>query len=183
MILQHAFNFIYIRLCLRIAQLQLFHLVARFFEPAEDALGLFGRGVKALQLGDEAGDHVAHLAQVFRADILQRRGGKIRHLFLAGRAVLQNLGRVGKVYLFCKVFHLLLFLGRKAALLRHGVCVKGLGRLGGLFRLLFGGGVQRQARGDRRLLFQRQAGGGGLVKRQVGGGVICHDASVPFSNF
>ena len=130
-----------------VAGLELLKVVAGLFEQAQEALGLLGAGVKALQLRDQAGDKLAGLAHVLGLDAGERRLGEIAQLLLAGSAVLQHHLGVGDVDLLGKVVdHLLLFGAQRGILDLDGLGLGGfeLGGLGGFVR----DGVQRQGGGS-----------------------------------
>ena len=146
--LQHGLDVLHVGLGLVVLGLELVQLVGLFLEEAKDPLFLLG-GVEALQLADQVGDHLPHLAQVFGGHLGQRRLREVADLLLAGRAVLQHLLAVGDVDLLGEVVHHLLLLGGQAHLL--------LGRLGRLLLFLLGDG--QVGRG-----VQRQGGGGGASK-------------------
>ena len=86
-------------------------------------------GVKALQLANEVGDHIAHLAQILGGHLGEGCFGEIADLLLAGRAVLQHLLAVGDIDLLGKLIHHGLLLGGQVHL-----CLRGRGS-GGLFLL------------------------------------------------
>ena len=97
---------------------------------------------QAFQLTDQAGDHVAHLAQILGGHLGERSFGEIADLLLAGGAVLQHLLAVGNIDLFSKLIHHGLFFRGQVhlRLLRCGSFL-----LGGCCLFLFcRGGVQRQ---------------------------------------
>ena len=87
--------------------------VGAFLEKAEEAF--FFLLVEVFELSDDAGKHLADLAQILGAHIFQRALGKVCHLLLCTGAVLQHDGGIGQVDLICKVVdHLALFLGELA---------------------------------------------------------------------
>jgi hypothetical protein len=88
--------------------------------------------IKALQLTDQAGDHIAHFAQILGGHLGKGGLGEIADLLLAGGAVLQHLLAVGDVDLLSEGVHHRLLLGAELDLLGLG------GRSG--FGLLFLGG-------------------------------------------
>ena len=111
--------------------LHVVELVTLFLEEAEDALFLFAC-VKALQLADQVGDHIAHFAQVLGGHLGKSCFGEVTDLLLAGGAVLQHLLAVGDVDLLSEGVHHRLLLGAELDLFGLG------GRSG--FGLLFLGG-------------------------------------------
>ena len=115
-------------------------LIALLFEEAQNALLLLLIGIKVLQLPDEVGDHIAHLAQILGGHLGQSSLGEIADLLLAGGAILQHLLAVGDIDLLGKLIHHGLLLGGQVYL-----CLRG-GSCGGFFLLRHsgGGGVQRQ---------------------------------------
>ena len=144
-----------------VAGLELLNAVGRLFEEAEDALGLLGGGVKALQFRNQVRDEFAGLAHVLGLDAGERGLGEVAQLLLAGSAVLQDHLGVRDVDFLGKVVdHLLLLGGEGRVLDLHG------GRFFA-FRddFLIGGGVQGQRRG-RGGGIQRQRGCGGYVQVQ-----------------
>ena len=140
MCFQHGLDLFHVGLGLVVLCFEGVQLVGLLLEEAHDALLLFLVGVKALQLADEVGDHIAHLAQILGGHLGEGCFGEIADLLLAGRAVLQHLLAVGDVDLLGKLIHHGLFLGAQLHL-----CLRGRGS-GGLFLLRYsgGGGVQRQ---------------------------------------
>ena len=107
-------DLVHVRLGLVVARAKRLHLVDAALEEAEQPL-LLG-GVEPAQLVDDAGDKVAHLAQIVRAHPLERRLGEIGHLLLRAGAVLHDGGRVTHIDLLGERFnHLLLVIGE------HGV--------------------------------------------------------------
>ena len=142
MALQHGLDLFHVGLGLVVLHLHGIQLVALLLEEAQNAFFLFLTGIKAFQLTDQAGDHVAHLAQILGGHLGERSLGEIADLFLAGRAVLQHLLAVGNVDLLGElVHHGLFFRGQvHLRLLRCGCFL-----LGGCCLFLFcRGGVQRQ---------------------------------------
>ena len=113
-VLQLVHDLIHVRLGLVVARAKRLHLVDAALEEAEQPL-LLG-GVEPAQLVDDAGDKIAHLAQIVRAHPLERRFGEIGHLFLRAGAVLHDGGRVAHIDLLGELLdHLLLVIGE------HGV--------------------------------------------------------------
>ena len=141
MALQHGLDVLHIRLGLAVLGLEVVQLVALLLEETQNALLLFFVGVEVLQLPDEVGDHVAHLAQIFGGDLGEGGFGEVTDLFLAGGAVLQHLLTVGDVDLLCE--------GNHHRLLLRGQpdfrCGGGGGFLLLLHRRSSGSGVQRQS--------------------------------------
>ena len=159
MILQLSLDALNILVGAVVAGLELFDAVGGLFKEAEDALGLLGTGIKALQLGNQARNQLAGFPHVLRLDARERRLGKIAQLFLAGSTVLQHHLGVGDVDLLSEVIHHLLLLGGEGGILNlHG------GRLFALLDDLFiRSGVQRQ-RGGRRGGVKGQGRGGGDIQ-------------------
>ena len=113
-VLQLVDNLVHVRLGLVVARPKRLHLVDTALEEAEQPL-LLG-GVEPAQLVDNAGDKIAHLAQIVRAHPLERRLGEIGHLLLRAGAVLHDGGRVAHIDLLGERFnHLFLVIGE------HGV--------------------------------------------------------------
>ena len=120
-------------------QLQLVH---RFFEEAEDTSAfLFVHG-KALELGDQAADHVSHFAQVFGLHVFEGGIGKTGDLLLGRSAIGEYQIGVGDVDLGGKILDHLLLLRRegRAHLLGLDRGLLLLGRMGGLLDLGSGSG-------------------------------------------
>ena len=142
MCFQHGLDLFHVGLGFVVLGLKGVQLAGFFLEEAHNALLLLLVGVKALQLADEAGDHITHLAQILGGHLGEGSLGKITDLFLAGRAILQHLLAVGDIDLLGKLIHHGLLLGAQVQL-----CLRG-GGSGGLFLLRHGsrGGVQRQGR-------------------------------------
>ena len=164
MALQHGLDILHVGLSLVVFGLEVVELVALLLEEAEDALLLLLVGVETLQLPDEVGDHIAHLAEVLGGHLGESSFGEIADLLLARGAVLQHLLAVGDVDLFRKGIHHRLFF-RSQLDVRCG---------GGGLRLLFlhrrsgGGGVQRQGRNS------------GGVEVKVQSIVVSHERFRPF---
>ena len=140
MALQHGLDVLHVGLGLVVLGLQVVQLIALLFEEAQNALLLLLIGIKALQLPDEVGDHIAYLAQILGGHLGQSGLGEIADLLLAGGAILQHLLAVGDIDLFRKGIHHCLLLGGQLHL-------RLLGRRGGLRLFLLSclrGGVQRQ---------------------------------------
>ena len=155
MALEHLGNFIHIGLGLGVAGLNFLQLVALLLEKTGDAL-LF-RPVEALQLHHQAGERLAHFAQVLGAHAVERVFRKTGDILLGCRAVLEHHIRVGNVDLLGKVVdHLALGLGEHAL-----VDLDGLDLL-----LLLGGGGILKGYAPR----QRQIGGLGYFKAGHGSG-------------
>ena len=95
-------------------------------EQARDAL-LF-RLVHRLELDEQAGEHIADLAQIAGFDLGQRRVGEICDVLLCGSAVFEDLLRVFQIDLLREGQHgLLLLLGERGkigACLRRGLCFR-----------------------------------------------------------
>ena len=102
MALQHGLDVLHVGLGLVVLGLQVVQLIALLFEEAQNALLLLLIGIKALQLPDEVGDHIAHLAQILGGHLGQSSLGEIADLLLAGGAILQHLLAVGDIDLFRK---------------------------------------------------------------------------------
>ena len=139
---QHGLDLFHVSLGLVVLGLEGLQLAGFLFEEAHNALLLFLVGVKTLQLANEVGDHIAHLAQILGGYLGESGFRKIADLLLAGRAVLQHLLAVGDIDLLGKLIHHGLLLWGQVHL-----CFRGRGS-GGLFLLRHssGGGVQRQGR-------------------------------------
>ena len=129
---QHGLDLFHVSLGLVVLGLEGIQLAGFLLEEAHDALLLFLVGVKTLQLADEVGDHIAHLAQILGGHLGEGCFGEIADLLLAGRAVLQHLLAVGDVDLLSEGVHHRLLLGAELDLFGLG------GRSG--FGLLFLGG-------------------------------------------
>ena len=138
--LQHALDILHVGLGLVVLGLEGVELVALFLEEAQNALLLLFACVKALQLANQVGDHIAHFAQVLGGHLGKSCFGEVTDLLLAGGAVLQHLLAVGDVDLLRELIHHGLLLWGQVHL-----CLRGRGS-GGLFLLRHsgGGGVQRQ---------------------------------------
>ena len=67
MALQHGLDLFHVGLGLVVLHLHGIQLVGLLREEAEDALFFILTGIKALQLTDQAGDHIAHFAQILGA--------------------------------------------------------------------------------------------------------------------
>ena len=140
MALQHGLDVLHVGLGLVVLGLQVVQLIALLFEEAQNALLLLLIGIKVLQLPDEVGDHIAHLAQILGGHLGQSSLGEIADLLLAGGAILQHLLAVGDIDLFRKGIH-------HCLLLRGQLHLRLLDRRGGLRLFLLRslrGGVQRQ---------------------------------------
>ena len=161
MALQHGLDVLHIRLGLVVLGLQVVDLVAFFLEETQDAFLLLLVGVKALQLANEVGDHIAHFAQVLGGHLGESGLREIADLLLAGRAVLQHLLAVGNVDLLRKGVHHGLFLSGQLDLLRGrgGLGLLFLGRSGFFHRV------------------QRQGGGSGCVQIKIESVVLSHGDS------
>ena len=164
MALQHGLDLFHIGLGLVVLHLHGIQLVALLLEEAQNALFLFLTGIKALQLTDQAGDHVAHLAQILGGYFGERSLGEIADLFLAGRAVLQHLLAVGNVDLLGELVH-------------HGLLLRGQVHLclrsGGF--LLDGRSLFLRCRGG----VQCQGGHSGCIQIKVEC-IVCHKRFLPF---
>ena len=158
MALQHGLDLLHVGLGLVVLGLEGIQLVRLLFEEAHDALLLLLIGIKAFQLADQAGDHVAHFAQVFGGHLGKGRFGEIADLLLAGRAVLQHLLAVGDVDLLGELVH-------------HGLFLRGQVHL--LFRCGLLGGRRGLCFLCRRGRVQRQGGHCGCVEVKVEV-VVCH---------
>ena len=142
MAFQHRLDLFHIGLGLTVLHLHGVQLVALLLEEPQNALLLLFPGVKALQLADEAGDHVAHFAQILGGHLGEGRFGEVADLFLAGRAVLQHLLAVGDIDLFGKLIHHGLFFRAEVHLLFRGGCL-----LRGRSCLFFGSGFRVEGQG------------------------------------
>ena len=100
MLVQFCCDLVNVGLGLGVFRLHLLRADLRLTEKPGNAL-LFGL-VHALELDDEACDHVANLAEVARLHFRQRRLGEVRNIFLRRRTVLEHLRRVGQVDLLGK---------------------------------------------------------------------------------
>ena len=146
MALQSVHDAVHVHFGVVVAVFHQLQLVHRFFEEAEDTSAfLFVHG-KALELGDQAADHVSHFAQVFGLHVFEGGIGKAGDLLLGRSAIGEYQIGVGDVDLGGKILDHLLLLGRKGRAhllgLDRGLLL--LGRLGGLLDLA---GVQGQGDG------------------------------------
>mgnify|MGYP006966654030 CR=1 FL=1 len=102
------------------AALHLFGVDLCLAEQARDAL-LF-RLVHRLELDEQAGEHIADLAQIAGLDLGQGGVGEVRDVLLRGRAVLEHLLRVFQIDLLREGQHgLLLLLGERGKI---GACLR-----------------------------------------------------------
>ena len=182
--LQRADDLHHVLLDLVVAGLELDDVVAGLLEQAEEAALLALVHVKALELGDQVGQHVGDGAGVLGLHVLQNLVGELGDLHLRGVAVLEHGLAVGDVDALDKGEHRgLLLLGEVVEVQR--VLLRG-DRLHRLFlslgRGLHGGGCGgrcgRSSRGFRRgsllnrglfRLFARQ--------NQVGNHIVHDDLS------
>ena len=88
---------------------QFLHLFLGLFKDTEETFFFFLIRVEVSQITDNAGEHVAHLAEVTRLDSRKSRVREIGHLLLGAGSVLEYAIGVRKVDLLRKGTHLLLF--------------------------------------------------------------------------
>ena len=178
-ILQHLHDLVYVGLGLGVLGLHGVEVVFLLLEEAKDPLLLLL--TKVLQLAHQAGQSVAHLAQILgphRIEGVFREGGDV---LLGGGAVLKDHVGVSDVDLLGEVVdHLPLGVGELALVQLDGVLVPSL--LGGGSVLGGEGGLQGQVGG----LGSLSSGGGVGGEGQLGGevGIVSHvGASFLISSF
>ena len=103
MLLQLGGYLVHVDLGLVVLGLERGDALALLLEEAEEALLLALVKVQALQLHNEVGELVAHLAEVLGADLAERGVGEIGNVLLRGGAVVEHLLGVRDVYLLCKL--------------------------------------------------------------------------------
>ena len=140
MVLHHPADFVDIALRLIVLYLQVLQLVGALLEKAQESLFLF-LIVEVLQLGDHVRQHLANLAHVLGAHIVQGALGEVRDLLLAAGAVLQHHLGIRNVDLGGKIVHHLLF-RRGQHRLRY--LLRGLGRRRHFRGLRLGKGLEGQ---------------------------------------
>ena len=146
MALQRADDLHHVLLDLVVAGLELDDVVAGLLEQAEEAALLALVHVKALELGDQVGQHVGDGAGVLGLHVLQNLVGELGNLHLRRVAVLEHGLAVGDVDALDEREH--------GGLLLRGEVVKVQGVV------LRGDGLHR--------LFLRLGGSGGLLRRRRG---------------
>ena len=145
MLLQFPADLIHVDLRLGILGLHGLHLVAGFFEEAEEALFLLLVPAEVLQLDHQTGQGVPHLAQVLGAHVVQRALGEGGYALLGGHAVLQDHLGIAQIDLLGEVVHhFFLCLGEHTVVDDDGLYLR-------LFRLR-GGGLGLRAQGEGRCL-------------------------------
>ena len=103
-------------ICFRLVvfQLQIFQLIAAFFEKSKESFFLIL--FKVFEFGDNVGQHLTDFAHILGTHIIQCILGKISDFFLAACAVLHDHLGIGNINLGGKVVYHLLFFGRQCDL-------------------------------------------------------------------
>ncbi len=101
---QSIADFIYIDFYFVIVCLEGRDFIGAFFEETKNAFTFLVDG-KASQLHNQVGEHAAHFAQIFGANVFESRLGKVGDFLLCRCAILQHGGLVIDFDFFRKRFH------------------------------------------------------------------------------